>query len=1197
MKQANELSAIPIQINRLLENLLNPPVNLAKLMKGCADLMRLLPETYEGDIEALTRGVNWENRPKQLFAFYAFLQQLDSDEFNQYKNQFELLRKIFDNGVLPLYINNPRFIPRIQKEIRSEFAPIFQQATHTTGLIGQIEDAVKNRSTIDLPTNVPISQLDTSLSGLLDNWTGFNASSSIKVLQCIECSYGTIANFQNRDGRKGENQDAAVLMALSDEAIYSQKNTQFSNRADFGKILANTYRQLDRRFDQHLFSGGTTAATNLLVNNQLFTATLADAASFLVAYDNAGQVMRVKRLNEVTHKPTWSEERNRIEANGGFIRNGRVNGQLAVSRAIGDNDQRDVIAEPSIDVLDLAEFGDSAKLQLLVCSDGFTDQFGSNFATSSDEKAAQEQGLSELLKTFNLENKTETEVAQLLMNATQNNPRTGDDTTLVVTPLNPSASTMLVGVYDGHGHDGGLIATEVATSIADVFVNQSRLEAAQSHQYDELNNEERLAFREWLVNLHKNEGFTTLNQILAAQSPAALHRLNNSMNVIVSRYPGHDDINSYRALQRLTHSPQPIVSPPVQTIPDSVVPAKAETNAQHSQNALLGIDPQRHRDDDKLPLQIQPEVVKAAQSNALPQILTQILTHLPTTLPGLANACADLIRLFPDTDAADADALICGIDWDNYPKALYAFDAFLQQLDSNEFTQYKKQFELLRKILSERVLNIFITHPRYIPRIKTEIRSKFVPIFQQLTYMTGLIGQIEDTVKNQSNIDLTMKIPTNQLGMTLSSPWKNWTGLDASFSTITPQYIEFPHGSIANFQNSDGREVGNQDSAMLVELGHEEIYGQNNTHFADQANYVQILASTYHQLDLRFNPILYSGGTTAATNLLVNNQLFTATLADASSFLIAYNQDGEVMTVTRLNQVTHKPAWSEERSRIEASDGFIMNGRVNGQLAVSRAIGDNNHRGVIAEPSIDVLDLNAFSDSAKLQLLVCSNGFTDQFGSNFATSTDEKIAQEQGLLKLLKTLNLENKTETEVAELLLNAAQNDPTTYDDTTLILTTLEPTANMRLFGVYDGHGPDGGLIATEVAKTITDVLIDQSRLEAAQRNQYDRLNNEERIAFREWLVNLYTNQGFGTLNNILAAQSPSALRRLERSWKTLVTQYPDDIRTKTNKSLEQLTYDVYKKSMSSPSSRVGFYQSARQDSVPPQQETPPTKGPGIG
>ncbi|XP_012535133.1 probable protein phosphatase 2C T23F11.1 isoform X2 [Monomorium pharaonis] len=78
--------------------------------------------------------------------------------------------------------------------------------------------------------------------------------------------------------------------------------------------------------DEH---AGTTVIALLIKDNILYSANAGDSRA--VACIN-GQTVPLSR----DHKPTLKDERKRIEAAGGFVEYKRVNGNLALSRALGD---------------------------------------------------------------------------------------------------------------------------------------------------------------------------------------------------------------------------------------------------------------------------------------------------------------------------------------------------------------------------------------------------------------------------------------------------------------------------------------------------------------------------------------------------------------------------------------------------------------------------------------------------------------------------------------------------------------------------------------------------------------------------------------------------------------------------------------------------------------------------------------------
>ena len=74
---------------------------------------------------------------------------------------------------------------------------------------------------------------------------------------------------------------------------------------------------------------GTTATVLLVTRTQLICANAGDSRTVLA---RGG---RAKDMSE-DHKPENPQELARINASGGFVDDGRVNGMLALSRALGD---------------------------------------------------------------------------------------------------------------------------------------------------------------------------------------------------------------------------------------------------------------------------------------------------------------------------------------------------------------------------------------------------------------------------------------------------------------------------------------------------------------------------------------------------------------------------------------------------------------------------------------------------------------------------------------------------------------------------------------------------------------------------------------------------------------------------------------------------------------------------------------------
>lgn len=112
--------------------------------------------------------------------------------------------------------------------------------------------------------------------------------------------------------------------------IMNQETFKAGNYAQSLKdgFLATDHAILnDPKYEEEV--SGCTACVSLIAGNKLYVANAGDSRGVL------GIKGRAKPLSQ-DHKPQLETEKNRITAAGGFVDFGRVNGNLALSRAIGD---------------------------------------------------------------------------------------------------------------------------------------------------------------------------------------------------------------------------------------------------------------------------------------------------------------------------------------------------------------------------------------------------------------------------------------------------------------------------------------------------------------------------------------------------------------------------------------------------------------------------------------------------------------------------------------------------------------------------------------------------------------------------------------------------------------------------------------------------------------------------------------------
>lgn len=116
-------------------------------------------------------------------------------------------------------------------------------------------------------------------------------------------------------------------------------------------------------------------------------------------------------------------------------------------------------------------------------------------------------------------------------------------------------------------------------------------------------------------------------------------------------------------------------------------------------------------------------------------------------------------------------------------------------------------------------------------------------------------------------------------------------------------------------------------------------------------------------------------GTTAAVALCIGSKLFVANVGDTR---IVTCKDGTAVRLT----TDHKPFVEDEKERIEGLGGNVFNNRVNGVLAVSRALGDKLlHPWVSPKPTTSVLDLRT---GEYRYLIIACDGFWDVFADDVA---------------------------------------------------------------------------------------------------------------------------------------------------------------------------------------------------------------------
>ena len=135
-------------------------------------------------------------------------------------------------------------------------------------------------------------------------------------------------------GPNGENISTHVAQNLNDFVVadyIEDKSSTFPQSIENGCLQLDTQMRKDQSLMSHNGNvlGGSTACAVWVMDEYIYSGNVGDSR-FIISYN--GKAYNVSE----DHKPSSSEEKNRIESFGGFVKNNRVNGGLAVSRSFGD---------------------------------------------------------------------------------------------------------------------------------------------------------------------------------------------------------------------------------------------------------------------------------------------------------------------------------------------------------------------------------------------------------------------------------------------------------------------------------------------------------------------------------------------------------------------------------------------------------------------------------------------------------------------------------------------------------------------------------------------------------------------------------------------------------------------------------------------------------------------------------------------
>ncbi|KAI4380489.1 hypothetical protein MLD38_006674 [Melastoma candidum] len=229
-------------------------------------------------------------------------------------------------------------------------------------------------------------------------------------------------------------------------------------------------------------------------------------------------------------------------------------------------------------------------------------------------------------------------------------------------------------------------------------------------------------------------------------------------------------------------------------------------------------------------------------------------------------------------------------------------------------------------------------------------------------------------------------------------------------------YMEDTHVCIRDLAKNYGQDKPNEDVVSFFGVfdGHG---GKDAAHFVrdhlprvivEDADFPleleKVVTRSFHETDAAFAKTCRletarSSGTTALTAMIFGRSLLVANAGDCRAVL---SRRGIALEMSE----DHRPCCANERLRIESLGGFIDDGYLNGQLGVTRALGDWHLQGMkemgekagplSAEPEMKLITLIREDEF----LIIGSDGIWDFFSSQNAIDFARKKLQEHNDVRL-----------------------------------------------------------------------------------------------------------------------------------------------------------------------------------------------------
>jgi serine/threonine protein phosphatase PrpC len=237
-------------------------------------------------------------------------------------------------------------------------------------------------------------------------------------------------------------------------------------------------------------------------------------------------------------------------------------------------------------------------------------------------------------------------------------------------------------------------------------------------------------------------------------------------------------------------------------------------------------------------------------------------------------------------------------------------------------------------------------------------------------------------------------------------------GMQGSRRTMEDYHLALPslpsrpdHILLGVFDGHGGNAMAEYVQQNLVRVLEETLLVQPDLGEAIKTAFFQLDANVLEQ-----GPVRNEDGTTPGTTAIVaivtptDGTIVCANVGDSRSCILT--QDGRVVPLS----IDHKPNLDAERKRIEAAGGVVLKNRVDGNLALSRALGDYEYKTnaalsvtqqkVTAEADIITVRRDDDDDAAAF-LLLASDGLWDVMTNEEAMEEVRKLMVDEGETNVL----------------------------------------------------------------------------------------------------------------------------------------------------------------------------------------------------